>query len=62
MLYDEKVVLDTAMPYLKRQLGIPTIDVVPVTEAQPDEPGYAAAIVESAEPGRPGIVFYNTTA
>lgn len=49
------------MPYIKRQLGMDTIDVVPSTEADPESPGYAAPIVEAAEPGKPGIVFYNTS-
>lgn len=61
VLFDEKEVLDTAMPYIKRQLGMDNIDVVPVTEADTEAPGYAAPIVESAEPGKPGIVFYNTS-
>ena len=62
VLYDEKQVLDTAMPYIKRQLGMDRIDVIPSTEADPEAPGYAAPIVETAEPGKPGIVFYNTSA
>lgn len=47
------------MPFVKRQLGIDAIDIVPVADAKPDEPGYAEPIVAAAEPGTPGFVFYN---
>lgn len=47
------------MSYLKKQLGIETIDVVPSNEAKESDLGYTANIVEGAEPGKPGIVFYN---
>ena len=60
--FDEKRTLDVAMPYLRRQLGIEDIVVVPVSEAKADDPGYNAPIVEAAEPAKPGIVFYNTGA
>lgn len=60
VLYDEKEVLDIAMPVLKRNLDIHNIQVIPAPEANPESPGYAAQIVESAEPGKPGIVFFNT--
>lgn len=60
VLYDEKEILDIAMPVIKRNLGIDNITVIPAPEANPESPGYAAPIVEAAEPGKPGIVFYNT--
>lgn len=61
LLFDEKAVLEQAMPYITRQLGF-TVQVVPVDQAIPDAPGHTSNIVESAEPGSPGIVFYNTEA
>jgi leucyl-tRNA synthetase len=48
------------MPVIKRNLDIHNIDVIPAPEANPESLGYSAQIVESAEPGKPGIVFYNT--
>ncbi|KDE08386.1 leucyl-tRNA synthetase, cytoplasmic [Microbotryum lychnidis-dioicae p1A1 Lamole] len=62
VLYDEKAVLDRAMAYVKRQLGMDKIDVVAIAEIKEDEPGMIAPIVEAAEPGKPGIVFYNVEA
>lgn len=60
VLYDEKEILDIAMPVIRRNLGIENIQVIPGPEANADAPGYSAQIVEAAEPGKPGIVFYNT--
>lgn len=57
--FDEVEVLATAMPFLKRSLGIEMIDVVPVENAQEGGLGYDKASVEKAEPRSPSIVFYN---
>ena len=47
------------MPFIKRQLNIDNIDVVPVAEAKADQPGYDEIKVAAAEPGAPGFVFFN---
>ncbi|KAK4046224.1 cytosolic leucyl tRNA synthetase [Microbotryomycetes sp. JL201] len=60
--FDEKRALDVAMPFLQRQLGLDDIKIAPVSEAKEGDAGYNGPIVEAAEPGRPGIVFFNTEA
>lgn len=45
---------------MKRQLGIELINIVAASQADPEQLGYQQPIVEAAEPGKPGIVLYNT--
>ena len=52
--------LATAMPYLKRSLGMDLVEIVPVENAQEGVLGYDKASVEKAEPRTPAVVFYNT--
>jgi len=47
------------MPYLRRTLGVDSIEVVLVENAQVGSQGYEAVPVERAEPGSPGVVFFN---
>lgn len=57
--FDEAQLLEVAMPYLRRTLGIEHVQVVLVENAQAGSLGYDMVPVEKAEPGSPGIVFYN---
>ncbi|KAI5481583.1 leucine-trna ligase [Pseudohyphozyma bogoriensis] len=59
VLFDEKEALEAAMSYIKRQLGIDNIFLTTVEDAKEGEDGYSEQIVGAAEPGTPGIVFYN---
>jgi len=53
------------MPYFRRTLGMENISVAAAESAPTGgegEAGYVQQIVESAEPGSPGIVLYNVEA
>ncbi|GAA5852819.1 hypothetical protein JCM5353_007630 [Sporobolomyces roseus] len=65
VLFSEEEVLRQAMPYFRRTLGMENISVAAAESASSGgegEAGYVQQIVESAEPGSPGIVLYNVEA
>jgi len=62
LLFDEEDTLERTLPYIRRNLGIQAIVAVKAEEAAEGQEGFNGPIVEAAEPGNPGIVFYNTEA
>lgn len=60
VLFNEKEVMETAMPYIVRQLGIENIQVNWVKDVVESDEGYSQTHLESAEPGNPTVVFFNT--
>jgi len=59
--FSEQNVLTTLLPYIKRNLGFVDGEVITVESIQDKkgQPGYATNIIDSAEPGSPGFVFWN---
>lgn len=58
--FSEKEAMEIILPYMKRQLGFTECEVVLVDDATGKEgPGYVPSIIENAEPGTPGFVFWN---
>lgn len=58
--FNERESLDTILPYLKRNLGFFEAEVTTVEDAKGKEgPGFVPSIIEAAEPGSPGFIFWN---
>jgi len=58
--FSEKEALDIILPYLKRNLGFAEGEVMFVDDAKGKEgPGFIPAIIDAAEPGTPGFIFWN---
>ncbi|KIY48536.1 leucyl-tRNA synthetase [Fistulina hepatica ATCC 64428] len=59
--FSEAAVLKEIVSYLKRNLGVINAEIFTVEEAREKEgtPGFATSIIESAEPGVPGVEYYN---
>jgi leucyl-tRNA synthetase len=59
--FSETEILETLLPYLKRSCGFVEAEVWTVEDAKSKigEVGFTQAIIEQAEPGTPGFVFWN---
>jgi leucyl-tRNA synthetase len=57
--FPEHDTLLVALPWIKRQLSIENIEVLMVEQAVEGSKGWSETTVNAAEPGKPGVVFYN---
>lgn len=58
--FNERESLEIILPYLKRNLGFSEGEVTTVEESKGKEGlGYVPTIIEAAEPGSPGFIFWN---
>lgn len=60
--FDEAEMLAKALPYLRRSLEIEDIEIVAIADVVKEGPAYDSAIADAAEPGKPGVHFYNPVA
>jgi leucyl-tRNA synthetase len=54
-------VLKEVAPYLKKSLSVTEVEILTVDEAQAKagQPNYTASIIDGAEPGNPGVEYFN---
>jgi leucyl-tRNA synthetase len=59
--FSEVTVLKEVAPYLKKSLGVMDVEILTVDEAQAKagQPNYTASIIDGAEPGNPGVEYFN---
>ena len=59
--FSETMVLKEIASYLKKSLNVQDVEILTVEEARAKEgsANYTKSIIDNAEPGNPGIEYYN---